>query len=226
MTIVVTAAILLMVMKRVEGNMWMLEGAISQRSENTIPSSDNSTSDGIWGKLRVEHRDHTFADLETYRTLHLALNLTIDMEGEEVEGYVETTLVKLRPSWSYHLYGLSPGLVLDIGPFVSIRKVEDIISGTDVSFEAHCRGVEEDPTEVLRCVLIVQDPISGVGEVQIRIHYTVQRGTSALHFIQPHQTMEGSHKFLTAITQPSDARGWIPCQDTPAIKFPFRAEIR
>ena len=175
--------------------------------------------------LRLEHRDHTYSDLNSYRTLHMSLKLTVEMQEERsVYGYVDTTFVKLKPSWQMSKFGRAGSdLVLDIGPYVFVTDVENIDIGEKLLFSKKCDDTIE--VSVLKCALLIKDPIDYVGDFKLRIHYSVSDRTSALHFIPPYQTEEGQNYFLVSITQPSNTRGWIPCQDTPALKFPYKAEI-
>ena len=176
-------------------------------------------------KLRIEHRDHTYADINNYRTLHMYLHLTVDMESRTLSGHVDITFVKMRPSWMISKFGpAGPDLVLDIGPHVSVTRVENIETGETLTFERWCE--DEPDVAVLECALQIQDPLATVGQFKLRIHYSVTEKTSALHFVPPYQTHDGQHYYLITTTQPSNARGWIPCQDTPALKFPYDAAVR
>ena len=181
-------------------------------------------------RFRVEHRDHTLTDLERYRTLHLSLNLTVDMDLETVQGYVDINFVKIELE-SYLSDGdvVEHGLVLDIGTLIVVDRIEDLFSGEEVGYQVYCRSPTDfegpDPT-VMWCALVLDQIVDRVGEGAVRIHYSTNSSSTALHFIQPAQTLEKKSKFLVSVTQPSDARGWIPCQDTAAMKQPYDAEIR
>ncbi|KAL5269416.1 hypothetical protein ACHWQZ_G003034 [Mnemiopsis leidyi] len=196
-----------------------------ENSENETQQNESESDllDTVFD-LRLEHRDHTYADINSYRTLYLSLKLTVKMHEERsVTGYVDTTFVKLKPSWMMSKFGkVGPDLNLDIGPHVTVTDIENIDTGKKVEFEKACN--DSITISVLQCVLQIKDPIDYVGEFRLRIHYSVSDKTSALHFIPPHQT-EDNQYFLVSTTQPSDARGWIPCQDTPALKYPYQSEI-
>ena len=175
--------------------------------------------------LRLEHRDHTYSDINSYRTLNMSLKLTVEMQAvRSVYGYVDTTFVKLKPSWQMSKFGRAGSdLVLDIRPYVFVTDVENLDTGEKLIFAKKCDDTIE--VSVLECALLIKDPVDYVGDFKLRIQYSVSDRTSALHFIPPHQTEEGQDFFLVSTTQPSNTRGWIPCQDTPALKFPYRSEI-
>ena len=197
--------------------------SLKQSDESAIDSDPGDASQSLHARFRWEHRDHTLSDVDSYQTLDMFLSLTVDMETETLQGFVETSFVKIRPLQSYQSLGLERGLVLDIGEFVTVSRVEDALSGEPVSHHVECLG--EDYRGVMKCALIIEERLEGVGEFGLRIHYSVDGSTSALHFIPSHQTHDGKNKFLMSVTQPSNTRSWIPCQDTPALKYPFRAEI-
>ena len=196
----------------------------NSETESNGDESESDLSDTVMD-LRLEHRDHTYADINSYRTLYMSLKLTVKMHEERsVSGYVETTFVKLKPSWMMSKFGKAgPDLNLDIGPHVTVTDIENIGTGKKLVFEKACN--DSIAISVLQCVLQIKDPVDYVGEFRLRIHYSVSDKTSALHFIPPYQTDDNQYHFLVSTTQPSDARGWIPCQDTPALKYPYQSEI-
>lgn len=137
---------------------------------------------------RTEHRDHTFSDLGTYRTLSHSLNLTVNLEQGTLAGYVESSFVKVRPRWSWDYTANYRGLVLDVGPRVSVGRVVEVgAQGRDLDFEVVCEE-HTAAISVLQCALLIADPRDSVGGVTLRIYYNVTAETSALHFIPHYQT--------------------------------------
>ena len=127
--------------------------------------------------LRLEHRDHTYSDINSYRTLHMSLKLTVEMQEERsVYGYVDTTFVKLKPSWQMSKFGRAgSNLVLDIGPYVFVTDVENIATGEKLLFSKKCDDTIE--VSVLKCALLIKDPVDYVGDFKLE----PQLFTSYLH---------------------------------------------
>ena len=60
----------------------------------------------------------------------------------------------------------------------------------------------------------------------INIDYlTTAEGADALQFLDPIQTAGKKHPFLFTQSQAILARTWLPCQDSPGIRFTYEAEV-
>jgi len=59
----------------------------------------------------------------------------------------------------------------------------------------------------------------------ISIDYETTKGADALQFLDPVQTAGKQHPFLFTQSQAILARTWIPCQDSPGIRFTYEAEV-
>jgi leukotriene-A4 hydrolase len=64
------------------------------------------------------------------------------------------------------------------------------------------------------------------GEViTISIKYSSTTQGSALSWLTPEQTAGKKMPYVYSQNEPSYGRSWIPCQDTPAVKAPYNAQI-
>lgn len=61
---------------------------------------------------------------------------------------------------------------------------------------------------------------------RVRIEYANRPDAAALQWLEPRQTAGGDHPFLLSQSQAILARTWIPCQDSPGIRFTYDATIR
>ena len=59
----------------------------------------------------------------------------------------------------------------------------------------------------------------------VRIRYRTRPEASGLQWLQPSQTAGKLHPFLYSQSQAIHGRSWIPCQDSPGIRFTFDAQV-
>lgn len=59
----------------------------------------------------------------------------------------------------------------------------------------------------------------------VRITYTTSPTASALQWLNPQQTFGKKHPFLFTQSEAILARSWVPCQDSPGIKFTYHAKV-
>lgn len=59
----------------------------------------------------------------------------------------------------------------------------------------------------------------------IAIHYRTSPDAEALQWLSPQQTAGKQHPFLFTQSQAILARSWVPCQDSPGIRFTYSAEV-
>lgn len=61
---------------------------------------------------------------------------------------------------------------------------------------------------------------------KVTIEYETTAGAAALQWLEPPQTADGIAPFLFTQSQAIHARSWIPCQDTPGVRFSYSAKIK
>jgi aminopeptidase N len=100
----------------------------------------------------------------------------------------------------------------------------------DLTIESVC----DDAGAAMRFSLHPADPILGARlEValpaptqKVNIRYQTSQSASALQWLAPAQTSDGTHPFLFSQCQAIHARSIVPLQDTPRRRIRYRAELR
>ncbi len=59
----------------------------------------------------------------------------------------------------------------------------------------------------------------------VSIHYTTSPQAEALQWLSPQQTSGKKFPFLFTQSQAILARSWIPCQDSPSVRFTYDADV-
>ena len=61
---------------------------------------------------------------------------------------------------------------------------------------------------------------------KVSIHYQTSEEAKALQWLDPQQTNDKNHPFLFTQSQAILARTWIPCQDSPGIRYTYTATVK
>lgn len=94
------------------------------------------------------------------------------------------------------------------------------VSRDDIDGELEYDLVEQG--EFLGTELVI--PITSKTK-SISIVYETTEGADALQFLSPVQTAGKKHPFLFTQSQAILARTWLPCQDSPGVRFTYNAEV-
>ena len=81
------------------------------------------------------------------------------------------------------------------------------------------------PEDYVGSKLEVRLPMSKDKTVQVRLDYATSPNSTALQWLPPMQTAGKTHPYLFSQCQAIHCRSMVPCQDTPAVKMPYSAEI-
>ena len=161
------------------------------------------TSCGAKKDLRVDK--HSFSEPHNVRTTHLDLDINVDFESELISGIANYTIENLTGSKE---------LVLDANGL----RIDKITSaGKNCEFSL---GAQDS---ILGQALIIEIEKDAK---QVAIHYQSAPNAKALQWLNPKQTAGKKHPFLFTQSQAILARTWLPCQDSPGVRFSYTAKVQ
>ncbi len=164
---------------------------------------------------------HSYANVDQFRTTHVDLDLRVDFQFKNISGSVTLELKRLDPRSTQLVLDTKGLMILEV-----TQKAHDVLGATDknqtiwVSRPFHL----EKPDPILGSALVIDLPPSKKSTESIKIDYETTESSSALQWLSEKQT--SSHKpFLYTESEPIGTRTWIPLQDTPEIRAPYKAKI-
>ncbi|UYZ63884.1 M1 family metallopeptidase [Hymenobacter weizhouensis] len=151
---------------------------------------------------------HSYARPAEVRVHHLALALTVDFATRTLSGHA---------TWQLTRQPEAPVVVFDTrGLHIEAVRLGSP-EGPAASFEL---GLADS---ILGQALRITLP-ADVTAISIQYRTTAQ--AAALQWLTPEQTAGGRQPFLFTQSQAILARTWLPCQDSPGIRFTYEAQVR
>ena len=154
--------------------------------------------------------EHSYAQPGVVVIRDLALDLDLDFDARQLRGTATYLLDWKDPAGTE--------LVLDTRD-LSIEKVEGLVDGAWAPLQ-HALATE-DP--IFGSKLTVQVPQRGPS---VRITYSTSPEASGLQWLQPAMTEGGKLPFMFSQSQAIHGRSWVPLQDTPGVRFTYKARVR
>lgn len=166
-------------------------------------SSKNSSTENT--PMKFVSDPHSFAKPNDAVVTHLDLNIAVDFAAKNISGFA---------TWSI-----------------------DANHSNEIIFDTHhlnIQGVTLNDGEPASYELGKYDPVKGnalivaLGEQtkKVTIQYATTSASYALQWLEPEQTAGKKHPFLFTQSQAILARTWIPCQDSPNIRFTYSASVK
>lgn len=148
---------------------------------------------------------HSFATPDAVSLVHLDARLEVDFGAKTIKGEALWKLDRKDPA----------------APLVLDTKGLDIL------------GVESGG-EPLKYALAGERPILGskleielpAGVDHVLIRYRTRPESSGLQWVGPEGTAGRKAPFLFSQSQAIHARSWVPCQDTPGVRFSYDARVK
>ncbi|MDP2187097.1 MAG: M1 family metallopeptidase [Sphingobacteriaceae bacterium] len=147
---------------------------------------------------------HSYARPDESRVDALHLDLRVDFEQRQLRGAAVWTLAPEHgDSLVLDTYDLNIDSVLvDLVPVAFTLSSKDPILGQALTL-----------------------PLTPTAR-EVRIVYSTQPGARALQWLEPSQTAGKKHPFLFTQSQAILARTWLPCQDSPGLRYRYTANIQ
>lgn len=147
---------------------------------------------------------HSFSAPVKASIKHLSWNAKVDFESR---------IISATATWELNNESNADSLILDV-------KELDIES-------VHVDGAEA------KFSVSASDPILGQalsvglkpGSKKVSINYKTSPKAEAVQWLDPQQTAGKQHPFLFTQSQAILARSWVPCQDSPDVRFTYDAEV-
>ena len=153
--------------------------------------------------LRVDK--HSFSEPHNVQTTHLDLDVKIDFEKEVISGKATYTLKNIAGSSE---------LVLD---------ANGLIIDSITSLGENCSYSFGEKDAVLGQALRIEIDKKAT---ELSIYYQSTPNAKALQWLNPKQTAGKKQPFLFTQSQAILARTWLPCQDSPGVRFSYNAKVK
>lgn len=156
-------------------------------------------------KWNVQHDYHSSANTDALCVHHLDLNLVVDFDLQQLIGVARLQFTRTISAVS---------LVLDCRDLL-IQAITDS-QANPLSYTM------SDVSDILGQKLLID-----VGEQvdEVVIDYRTSTNAQGLQWLTPQQTLGKKLPYLFSLSQPINARSWIPLQDTPKARITFNATI-
>ncbi len=150
---------------------------------------------------------HSFAHPEQAVAKHLDLDIKVDFVTKTILG---------KASWTIENTSKGKEIIFDENT-LNIKKVTigddeketSFTLGKEVEFHGKALHIAIEPTTT-----------------KVNIYYTTTQNAIALQWLQPEQTADKKNPFLFSQGESIWTRTWIPCQDSPGIRFTYAAKVQ
>ena len=148
---------------------------------------------------------HSFAEPEKAIAKHLDLDIIVDFS---------THLISGKASWAIDNISKGTEIIFDSRQ-LDIQKVT-LDDEQETTF-----SLGDEKKFLGRAIKVKIKPSTQ----QVHIYYSTSKDAAALQWLEPQQTAGKKSPFLFTQSEAILARTWIPCQDSPGIRFTYQAKV-
>lgn len=157
-------------------------------------------------KATVITDEHSYSKPELAVVKHLDLDIKVDFDTQTISG---------KASWLIDNVSKGNEIIFDENT-LNITKVTlgddeketKFELGKDVEFHGKPLHVTIEPTTT-----------------KVNIYYSTTKEAVALQWLKPEQTADKKKPFLFSQGESVWSRTWIPCQDSPGVRFTYNAKV-
>ena len=150
---------------------------------------------------------HSFARPEAAVAKHLDLDIQVDFDTQTITG---------KASWTIENTAHGNEIIFDENTLTILKvtlgeeeKETTFSLGEEVAFHGKALRVAIDPETT-----------------KVTIYYKTTKDAIALQWLKPEQTADKKYPFLFSQGESIWTRTWIPCQDSPSIRFTYTAKVQ
>nr|WP_121272409.1 M1 family metallopeptidase [Pedobacter schmidteae] len=150
---------------------------------------------------------HSFAKPLRAYVEHLDLDIKVDFEQQQISG---------KASWTINNKAKASEIIFDNSK-LNISKVTLDAGEKETTF-----SFGPETQFVGKALKVAISPNTKL----VNIYYTTGKGAEALQWLSPQQTAGKKHPYLFTQSESIAARSWVPCQDSPGIRFTYNATVK
>jgi len=157
-------------------------------------------------KTTTTKDEHTFAKPAEAVVKHLDLDITVDFDTQTISG---------KATWTIDNISKGNEIIFD----ENTLEIAKVTLGDDEKTTAFSLGDEvEFHGKPLKITI---EPTT----TKVNIYYKTTKDAVALQWLKPEQTADKKYPFLFSQGESIWSRTWIPCQDSPGIRFTYNAKV-
>lgn len=172
----------------------------------TLASCLRKETTTITTNRTIAKDNHTFSQPALAVVKHLDLDIKVDFPTQTISG---------KAAWTIDNINKGNEIIFDENTLeiakVTIgdqEKETKFTLGDDVEFHGKPLSITIEPTTT-----------------KVTIYYKTTKDAVALQWLTPEQTADKKYPFLFSQGESIWSRTWIPCQDSPSIRFTYNAKV-